>query len=204
MWLHKSQHSAFLSAVLHNQRGNTFIHWPRSEPSPCTKLPQYIYSVKGHNSTLFTIPLQWNKPLHSHLASISRWAREGWLGRRHLSPAPARPERVNEFCSCDRAAGCRWMWRDSAGCYRMLWSATGYNRTWWSTRWALVPQMLPWALQDTGRDRMSPLQRQLSSPLGKFLICSWKPSAGAEELGTQACLSLLSVQMPGLLPYTKS
>lgn len=35
----------------------------------------------------------------------------------------------------------------------------------------LVPQMLPWALQATGRDRTSPLQRQLPSSLCKFLTC---------------------------------
>lgn len=153
MWLRKSWLSALLSAILCNQRGDTFIHWPRSEPSPCTKLPQYIYSKA-----------MTNKPLHSHLASTSRWAREDWLGRQHLSPEPGQPERVHEFCSSDRAAGCKQTWWDSAGCYWMLWSATGCSRTWWSTRCALVPQMPLWALQATGRDRMSPCRGSCHHP----------------------------------------
>lgn len=125
------------------------------------------------------------------------------MGRQNLSPAPAQPERVNEFSSSDRAAGCTQIRWDSAGCYRMLWSATGCSRTWWRTRCALGPQMLSWALQAAGRDSMSPLQRQLPPSICKFLVHKIKAQCRCRGAGHSGCLSLLSVQMPGLLPYTK-
>lgn len=131
------------------------LHCPRCEPSPCTKLPQYTHSVKGHN---------WinNKPLHSHLVAISAWAREGWLGRQHLSLHQySQKKEINSAAATGQQAVHRGdgIQQDATGCCGVPQDAAEPG----GGQDVFVPQMLLWALQASGRDRMSPLQRQLPS-----------------------------------------
>ena len=68
------------------------------------------------------------------------------MRRENLSSASAQLERVKELYFSDRAVGCRGMWWDAAGSYRMPQDAAGPGRA----QEMFVLQMLPWSHQPAG------------------------------------------------------